>query len=69
VPAQATASATVYADLIARATAGGLREQRGALEATADRLGLDPAARREVHASLAEAWRAHPGVARGLADL
>jgi ATP-dependent Lhr-like helicase len=66
VPAQATPAATVYADLVARAVTspGGLRPQRGALRAMADRLGLDLTACEAVHAALVQAWQPSPNAAR-----
>ncbi|MBO0883532.1 MAG: hypothetical protein J2P17_24995, partial [Mycobacterium sp.] len=62
VPAQATPTATMYADLIARAATNqqGILSQREAIQAMADRLNLDPPTRHTVHTALTEAWRQHP---------
>jgi ATP-dependent Lhr-like helicase len=62
VPAQATTTATLYADLIARAATSrqGILGQREALQEMADRLNLDPPARHAVHTVLTDAWRQHP---------
>lgn len=64
VPAQATPTATVYADLIARAATSrqGIFDQREALQEMAKRLNLDPPTRHAVHAALTDAWRQHPSI-------
>jgi ATP-dependent helicase Lhr and Lhr-like helicase len=71
VPAQATPSATLYADLIARAAATPkrLREQFASLRAMADRLNLDRDARQAVQAALAQAWTQHPRAAGELSAM